>query len=224
MKKSSMRIFAVILLAAAAVYVLKWTLSFKLGLLRNSIEGADFWGPVLFIIIYVFATVLAMPTFSFMTVIGGTLFNTPVAIVSAWLGAVIGASLSFLVARYCVRERATRYLSSKPVFQKISDLTEKNGIIAVAAVRLIPLFPFNLLNYAFGLTTLSFTVYAFWSAVFMLPTIVLYVVGTEVAMSAIDSGNVSWNLIGIAVLTFIVLALAVRAVKNNINIPDDIEL
>ncbi len=224
MKKSSMRIFSVILLAAAVVYILKWTVSFKLGILRNSIEGEGLWGPVLFIAIYIFATVLAMPTFSFMTVIGGTLFNTPVAIVSAWLGAVIGSSFSFLIARYCLKDRATRYFSKKPVFQKISDLTEKNGITAVAAVRLIPLFPFNLLNYAFGLTTLSFAVYVFWSAVFMLPAIVLYVVGTEVAMSAIDSGSVSWNLIGIAVSTFIVLALAVRAVKNNITIPDDIEL
>ncbi len=68
-------------------------------------------------------------------------------------------------------------------------MTEKHGAIIVAVTRLVPLFPFNLLNYGFGLTRVPFWTYLFWSWLCMLPGTIAYLVGTDAVILAVTTGE-----------------------------------
>ena len=113
------------------------------------------------------------------------------------VGATLGASLAFLVARYLAREAIVARFSHMELFQRLDRMTEERGAVIVALTRLIPLFPFNLLNFGFGLTRVRFTTYVFWSWLCMLPGIVVFVVGTDAVIQFILMGRVPWLLMAL---------------------------
>jgi uncharacterized membrane protein YdjX (TVP38/TMEM64 family) len=89
------------------------------------------------------------------------------------------------------------------------------GAIIVAITRLVPLFPFNLLNYGFGLTRIPFLTYAFWSWLCMLPGTIVYLVGTDAIVRAATTGEVPWLIVGVfvAALAFVILAVRIAGGK-----------
>ena len=91
--------------------------------------------------------------------------------------------------------------------KRLDQLTEDHGMIIVGLTRLIPLFPFTLLNYGFGLTRVSFKTYVFWSWLCMIPGTILIVVGTDVLTQAITEGRISWELVSVLAITALVLGL-----------------
>jgi uncharacterized membrane protein YdjX (TVP38/TMEM64 family) len=132
------------------------------------------------------------------------------------LGATIGASLAFLIARYFARDAVASWLSKREKFRTLDALTEKHGVMVIAIVRLIPLFPFDILNYAFGLTRIPFWTYVFWSWLCMLPGTVLYVVGVDAVIQAIVQRRVPWPLLGIIAGVGVLLAVLVRFARRKI--------
>ena len=179
-----------------------------LGSLQNWIQSLGSWGPVVFILIYAVAVVAAVPGVA-LTLIAGALFGSAVGIVVVSLAATLGASLAFLVARYFARDAAARWLSKKEAFRRLDEMTETHGATIVALTRLVPIFPFNLLNYGFGLTRVPFWTYVFWSWLCMLPATFVYVVGADAVTTAVTQGEIPWGLVlGVAVaavlLTFLV--------------------
>jgi uncharacterized membrane protein YdjX (TVP38/TMEM64 family) len=129
------------------------------------------------------------------------------------IASTLGASLAFLVARYFARDAIARWLSKKKTFRKLDEMTEKRGATIVALTRLVPVFPFNLLNYGFGLTRVPFWTYVFWSWLCMLPVTIVYVVGTDAVTRAITQGEIPWSLvIGVAVAA-VLLTFLVRLAK-----------
>ena len=170
-------------------------------------QGA--WGPVFFVGIYALATVLALPGAPF-TIAAGVLFGSLSGIGVALAGATLGASLSFIIARHVARDTLHALLAHNPTFQRIDRLTEKHGSTIVAVTRLVPLFPFNLLNYGFGLTKVPFSKYVFWSGLCMLPGTALYVLGTEAFMTALTEGRIPWLPIGVGGAVACLLWLLVR--------------
>ncbi len=168
----------------------------RLGELRGWIEGLGAWGPLVFVLLYVAAAVAALPG-SALTVAAGALFGSVWGILLVSLAATLGASLSFLLARYLARDAVARWLSGNEKFRRLDELTERHGAIIVALTRLVPLFPFNLLNYGFGLTRLPFKTYVFWSWLCMLPGTALYVVGADALTQGIARGGVPWGLVGV---------------------------
>ena len=180
-----------------------------LGSLREWIEGLGAWGPVVFILLYAGAVVAAIPG-SALTVVAGALFGSVVGIAVVSVAATLGASLSFLVARYFAREATGKWLASKETFRKLDKMTEEQGAIIVALTRLVPIFPFNLLNYGFGLTRVRFWTYVFWSWLCMLPATVLFVVGADAVTKAISQGEIPWPLVGTLAVVAVLLAVVVR--------------
>ncbi len=187
----------------------------RLDLLRNWIRELGPLGPVVFVLLYAVAVVAALPG-SALTVAAGALFGSVVGVIVVSVAATLGASLSFLVARYFAREPVARWLSTKEKFQRLDQLTERRGAVIVALTRLVPLFPFNLLNYGFGLTRVRFWTYVFWSWLCMLPGTVLYVVGADALARAITQGRVPWGLIGILALATVILALLIRYARRRL--------
>jgi len=166
---------ALILIIAALRY---FGFGARLSQLKLWIQSLGFWGPFVFSLIYA-AAVTALVPGSAMTIAAGALFGTIKGVITVSFASTLGAALSFFAARYAARGAVENWLRKNEKFAKLDNLTEKHGAVIVAITRLIPLFPFTLLNYGFGLTKVSFGTYIFWSWLCMLPGTVLYVAGSD---------------------------------------------
>lgn len=167
--------------------------------LQQLIEQWGAWAPLGFIGFYGVVTVLMLPG-SFLTVVGGFIFGPIWGTLFSLIGATIGATLAFLVARYLAGDWAFRKLRAQlPTIQKS---IEQDGWKYVMVTRLVPLVPFNLLNYAFGLTSIRLLPYILVTFVFMIPgafayTYVGYATRTVVG-GVMDAASVKQVLGGIS--------------------------
>jgi uncharacterized membrane protein YdjX (TVP38/TMEM64 family) len=212
-------IVLIVVIVAVLILARVFGLGQRLGQLRDWIETLGIWGYLVFVLIYIAAVVIGIPG-SAITIAGGVLFGSVVGIILVSIGSTIGASLAFLVARYFARDAIVRWLSSRERFSRLDRLTEEHGAIMVAITRLIPIFPFNLLNYGFGLTRVHFWTYAFWSWLCMLPGTVLYVVGTD-AFANIARGQVSWVLIVIVAVALGIVVLLGMLARRKLKSKED---
>lgn len=185
----------------------------RLGDLKDWIHGLGAWGPFVFAILYAGAVVAAVPG-SALTVAAGALFGSVLGVIVVINAATVGASLAFLIARYFARDAVVRSLAANEKFRKLDRLTEEHGAIIVAITRLVPLFPFNLLNYGFGLTGVPFWTYVGWSWLCMLPGTILYVVGADAFTKALTQGQVSWPLVAVFAGVGLILTLLVRHARQ----------
>src|SRR5262245_51294196 len=119
------------------------------------IEGLGFWAPLVFILGYVVATVAFIPG-SLLTGASGYLFGLVYGTLYTFVGATLGSSAAFLVARYLARGWVERKIAGNPRFAAIDRAVGKEGLKIVVLLRLSPVFPFNLLNYSLGLTRVRF--------------------------------------------------------------------
>ena len=136
--------------------------------LKQWIEGFGALAPVVFIAGYVLAVVFFVPGLP-ITVLGGVAFGPVWGTLYVWIAATIGAALAFLVARYAVRSTVERWVRASPRLSRLDEQAAEHGWRIVMLTRLVPLFPFNLQNYAYGLTRIGFWPYAITSSICMLP-------------------------------------------------------
>ena len=129
---------------------------------------------VVYIAAYTAATILIIPG-TILTVTAGFLFGVPIGVALVSVGSLSGASCAFLIGRFLARNWAKSRMRSFQKFKTLDIATRHKGFIIVLLTRLSPLFPFNLLNYAFGLTAVRFRDYVLASWIGMTPAIVLYV-------------------------------------------------
>lgn len=206
-----------LIVAVIVIFVLavRFNLGARLGDLQTWIRGLGSLGPIVFIVIYILATVLSIPG-SVITIAAGVLFGSVLGVIVVSIASTIGASLAFLVARYFARGAVDQWLAESNKFQKLDNLTEKHGAIIVAITRLVPIFPFVLLNYGFGLTKVRFWTYVFWSWVCMLPGTILYVVGTDTIATALREGRIPWVLAIALVIIIAVVIVVTRAARRKL--------
>jgi len=135
------------------------------------VRDAGAWGPAFFMGAYAFAAVLSFPG-ALLTLAGGALFGPVWGTFYSLTGATIGATAAFAIARYAASDWVARRAGGWT--RSLVDGVEKEGWRFVAFVRLVPLLPFNLLNYALGLTRIRLAHYVLASYVFMLPGALAY--------------------------------------------------
>ena len=166
------------------------------------IENAGAAAPLLFMLLYIVGTVFFFPG-SALTLLGGALFGPVLGTFYNLTAATLGAMLSFLVARYLASDWAMNKTGGR--IKQLMDGVEKEGWRFVAFVRLVPLFPFNVLNYALGLTRISFTQYSIATYICMLPGAIAYTylgyIGKEAATGG--EGLVQKIMIGLALLAIV---------------------
>ncbi len=137
------------------------------------VESLGVLGPIVFVAGYVVATVAFVPG-SLLTLAAGAIFGLVKGAALVLLAATLGASAAFLVSRYVARGAVERRLAGNPRFAAIDRAVGREGRKIVLLLRLSPVFPFNLLNYALGLTRVSFGDFIV-ASVGMLPGTLLYV-------------------------------------------------
>ena len=191
----------------------------KLGALRDWLITLGPWGPLVFLLIYIVGVVAALPGAA-ITIAAGALFGSVLGVILVNIGATVGASLAFLIARYFARDAVVNWLSKSDKFQKLDHLTEEHGAVIVALTRLVPIFPFNLLNYGFGLTKVPFWTYVFWSWLCTLPGTILFVVGADVVTKALMQGRVPWVLVGAFVVALMLLIILVQSAKRKLRLKE----
>lgn len=164
-------ILAIIILLAAAKY-------FQVqDLLRSSLDWVSSlgpWGVLIFIAIYILACVFFLPG-SILTLGAGVLFGVIKRSIIVFISATLGATCAFLVGRYLARDWVAKKTQTNEKFQAIDEAVAREGWKIVGLTRLSPVFPFNLLNYAYGLTRVSLRDYFFASWIGMMPGTIMYV-------------------------------------------------
>src|ERR1700730_4562345 len=138
------------------------------------IRGLGPLAPVAFIAIYIVACVAFLPG-SILTIGAGVIFGVVRGTIYVSIAATLGATAAFLVGRYFARDFVARKLEGNAKFKAIDEAVGREGWKIVLLTRLSPVFPFNLLNYAYGLTRVALRDYVFASWAGMIPGTILYV-------------------------------------------------
>ncbi len=196
-----LRISLLVLLAIGITLAITYRDLFNEEALTQWVNNAGAAAPVLFIIIYALAAVLFLPG-SLLTLAGGALFGPVWGTLYNLTGATIGATLSFLVSRYLAADWVTQKTGGR--LKQLIDGVENEGWRFVAFTRLVPVFPFNLLNYALGLTRIPLLHYVLATFICMFPGGLAYTYLGYVGREALSGDE--------AVIQKILLALALLAV------------
>ncbi len=169
--------------------------------LRTVIAGYGALAPIIYMLIYAIAPSLFLPGLP-ITIAGGILFGPFWGVVYTIIGSTAGACAAFLVSRYLARDWVARHLRS-PRLRRLDQAVLHHGWRVVAFTRLIPLFPFNLLNYAFGLTKIPFGQYAITTFLAMLPACIAFIVFSSSLLDLVR-GKVSLAfIIGVALVVVV---------------------
>ena len=198
-------------------------------LLRHTlqwIESLGLAGGVAFIALYIVAAVAFLPG-SILTLGAGAVFGVWLGVIYVFVGATLGSIAAFLVGRYLARGWISKKIEKNPNFAAIDQAVTNEGFKIVLLTRLSPLFPFNLLNYAFGITGVSLKAYALGS-IGMLPAIVLYVyigslagdlarIGTEPTEPAMQWAMRLIGLMATVAVTVYVTRVAQKALAEKVD-------
>lgn len=170
--------------------------------------------PVLFVLIYALGTVLFVPG-SVLTIAGGAMFGPVWGTLWNLTGATLGASLAFITARYVASDWVAKRSGERT--NRLIRGVDEEGWRFVAFVRLVPLFPFNLVNYAFGLTRIALGEYVLASFVCMAPGAFAYTyagyAGRQAALG--ESGAMRAVLFALALIAAVAfLPRLIRRIKG----------
>ncbi|CAL1396930.1 unnamed protein product [Linum trigynum] len=220
---SALRI-TVLLLLLAAVVVACFTLPVE-KILKDFLLWVEHdlgaWGPLVLAVAYIPLTILAVPA-SVLTLGGGYLFGLPIGFVADSIGATIGACAAFLLGRTLGRSMVVAKLKDYPQFRSVAIAIERSGFKIVLLLRLVPLLPFNMLNYLLSVTPVSFMEYMLASWLGMMPiTLALVYVGTTLKdLSDVTHGwsefsPTRWVMIVVSLVVSVVLIFTVTKVAKS---------
>ncbi|MBA4147669.1 MAG: TVP38/TMEM64 family protein [Verrucomicrobia bacterium] len=179
------------------------------------VGGLGPWGVLLFIGVYVVATVLFIPG-SVLTLGAGAVFGVVWGSIYVSIGSTLGATCAFLVGRHLARDLVARKLEGKERFAAIDKAVEREGWKIVGLTRLSPIFPFTLLNYAYGLTRVKLWHYVLASWIGMMPGTVMYVYLGSVAKAVSgDRTTGEWILYGVGLVATIIVTVYVTHLARN---------
>ena len=206
-----LRVLLILGLAIGIAVAVVYRDQFDVAALEGWINDAGVLAPIVFMFIYAMATVLFLPG-SILTLAGGALFGPVLGTFYNLTGATLGATVAFLISRYLASDWVADKAGGK-VRQLINGV-EGEGWRFVAFVRLVPLFPFNLLNYALGLTRIRFLHYLIATYVFMLPGAIAYTYLGYAGREAVGGGEGLIQKILIALALLAVVAFLPRLIGN----------
>ena len=175
-------------------------------------------GVIVFILAYALATVLFLPGWIF-TVSAGLVYGIVGGTLVALTGAIIGATLAFLVARYLLRKNIEEITKKNPRFAAIDQAIGRDGWKIVGLLRLSPLIPFNLSNYFYGITSIRFVEYVAVSAIGMIPGTLLYAYLGAIGQATVSGGaaqHSKWQyvLLGIGLIATIAVTILVSRIAR----------
>jgi uncharacterized membrane protein YdjX (TVP38/TMEM64 family) len=188
----------------------------NIGELRQQVENLGIWGPLAYIGVYILACIFFIPGLAITLVAG--IFGAVNGTIYVSIASTIGASLCFLIARYAMRPMVENWAAKNPVFQKIDDGVEQQGWRMVMITRLVPLFPFNLQNYAYGLTKVKFLTYVLVSWICMLPATIAYVFASGSIIEGEGEIGKTLTYLAVAAVFFVMLSFLPKCLRKKFKV------
>lgn len=199
MNKTILRGALAALVVAAIVLAVRYRDQLSAQALEQWVANAGLAGPFVFMLVYALGTVLFLPG-SVMTLAGGAIFGPVWGTLYNLTGATFGATLAFIIARYLAADWVERKSGGR--LKQLKNGVENEGWRFVAFVRLVPLFPFNVLNYALGLTRIRLSHYLIASWICMFPGALAYTYLGYAGREAVAGGEaaIQKGLLALALL------------------------
>jgi len=170
------------IVVSTLIIIIAVVFAYKLGLVSKlkDVKLMQQWfksfgaiGYLVYIGIYSLASVFMLPG-AILTIVAGVAYGPIIGAIVALLGATSGATLSFLIGKYFMRDTINSMIGNNVLYEKIDNGFKVNGSSFLILTRLVPIFPFNLQNYAYGLTSIKTSTYIFWTFVCMMPGAFIY--------------------------------------------------
>lgn len=136
-------------------------------------QGLGVIGYIVFILLFILVAIFMLPAAPF-TLISGVAFGPVLGGILALVAATAGATAAFIVARYVARDMIVNKFQDSPLFKKIDDGFKTNGVSFLILTRLVPVFPYNVQNYIYGLTQINVLTFAGVSFITMAPGAFIY--------------------------------------------------
>lgn len=169
------------------------------------------WGPVAYIGLYGLVTITCLSVLP-VTLVGGIVFGPVMGTIYTAIGASLGLSLAFLIARYVARKPIEEKFGKSDAFKKINEGVKNEGWFILATTRLLPVFPFGIQNYVYGLTPISFLQYSVLSTLFILPGTSVFVILAGAVASGDTKTAIKYSII--ASLIFFALTIVTKIIAK----------
>ena len=205
-----------ILVAVIIVLLFSYTLFDLQQILKDILAWISKLGPIagiIFVLIYIAATIFFLPG-AILTLGAGVIFGLLGGAFAVSIASILGAAAAFLIGRYLARDSISRKIAGNKKFEAIDEAVGRQGWKIVLLTRLSPVFPFNMLNYGFGLTKVSFKHYFWASWIGMLPGTIMYVYIGSLAgdLAVLGTGKRTrtlgeWILYGVGLLATIAVTV-----------------
>jgi len=170
------------ILIAVAIIAIVFFIANHFGLTDRltDFEGMQTWfqelgfiGYATFILIYIIAAVFMLPAAP-LTIIAGITFGSVLGALLALTGATLGAIVAFIIAKFVARDAIVNKFQGNAFFEKIERGAEENGVSFLILTRLVPIFPYNIQNYAYGITSIKTVTFGVVSLITMAPGAFIY--------------------------------------------------
>ena len=181
--------------------------------LKAWISGIGAVGPLVYVLLFIAACLFFLPGLP-VAILGGLAFGPIMGTVWASIGSTLGAAAAFLVARYMARDMVEGWAQSNQIFKKIDDGVAAQGWRMLMITRLVPLFPFNLQNYAYGLTKIAFPTYILVSWICMLPGAIAFTFMGGAIVSGEGDLRRTFMYLGIGAVVFVIISLIPGWIKK----------
>lgn len=182
-------------------------------LLRRALLESGPVAPLLYVGLYIIGGLALIPGFV-LTLLGGLIFGPWQGLAYASIGSTLAACTGFLIARYAARGFIETWVARRPALHRLDSAVTRHGFRIVILTRLVPMVPFGVLNYAFGVTGVAFPTYAFLSWACMLPSTaaLTFTAGTLATAARTSPRTLAWLAVGgvVIVLLSLVPRLLVR--------------
>jgi len=191
--------FVCIIATGLAVYLLGGVDSAQI---QAWLKAAGIWAPIIYIALYVVATVLVLPSTA-LNLTGGAIFGPVLGTVWTSVGAIIAAIVAFAFTRTVGRAAVAKRVAGR--WQAMDAEVRRGGIFYMFAIRLVPIMPYGLVNFAAGLTSVTFKDYVLGTTIGTVPSVLPFVLLGSSGLKAIRTGDIL-PLVGALALTGILVA------------------
>lgn len=186
--------------------------------LKEFINSFGILAPIIYIILYIGVCLFFLPAIP-IALLAGFAFGLIKGTIIASIGSTIGCALAFLVARYALRDMVEGWAKKSDYFKKIDKGVKNQGFRIIIITRLVPIFPFNLQNFLYGLTDISFFTYVILSWICMLPATIVFTFSAGAISSGQSLGKI-FTYLAIASIFFVILSFIPSYIKRKMNIDD----
>ncbi|WDV46595.1 TVP38/TMEM64 family protein [Clostridiaceae bacterium M8S5] len=220
MKKSTLKLMLSLIILIIA-FVIAWNYGIldrlqDIEKMQNFIKSFGIYSYIAFILIYIITCIFMLPA-SVLTIVAGAVFGPIVGGILSLIGATLGATTSFVIAKYIAFDMVKEKLGDNKIYRRIDKGITSNGVSFLILTRLVPIFPFSLQNYAYGLTSISLKIYVTVSLICMAPGALIYsYMSGDIIANGISMNTALKFLIAGIILFLISLIPKYIAKKKNI--------